>query len=71
VFTGTVHSVRRGLGYITVLCGDAAAALAAVRPGLTFEQQPASAVVEALARKAGVDTVPSISTSDLFRAAAP
>lgn len=61
VFTGTVHSARRGMAQTTVLCGDAAAALAAIRTGATFEQQSASAVIEALAREAGV----SIGSVDL------
>jgi len=54
VFTGTVQSVRRGMAQITVLCGDATTALAAIRTGATFEQQSASAVIEALAREAGI-----------------
>lgn len=49
VFTGTVHSVRRALDRTTLLCGDAAAALAAVRTGATFEQQSAAAIIRALA----------------------
>jgi hypothetical protein len=54
VFTGTVYAVSRALDQTTVICGDAAAALAAIRPGSTFEQQNASAVVTALTREAGV-----------------
>ena len=56
VFAGTVLTVRRALDRTVVLCGDAAAALAAVRPGSTFEHQSASAVIDAFAREAGVDT---------------
>lgn len=56
VFTGTVLAVRRALDRTVVLCGDSAAALAAVRPGSTFEHRAASAVIEALAREAGVDS---------------
>lgn len=49
VFTGTVHSVRRALDRTTLLCGDAATALAAARPGATYEQQSAASVIRALA----------------------
>lgn len=55
-FTGTVHAVHRGTAGTTVLCGDAASALARLRPGATYEQQSATAVIEALAREAGVGT---------------
>jgi hypothetical protein len=55
-FTGTVSAVRRTLDQTVVLCGDASAALAAIRPGSTFEQQSASAIASALAREAGVST---------------
>ena len=61
VFTGSVHSVRRGVSHSTVLCGDATTALAATRTGTTFEKQSASAVIEALAREAGV----SVGTVDV------
>ncbi|TDE92433.1 hypothetical protein EXU48_12750 [Occultella glacieicola] len=53
VFTGTVQAVRRSLGEVTVICGDAAAALAGIRTGATFEQQSAGAIVRALIREAG------------------
>ena len=56
-FTGTVSSVRRALDQTVLLCGDASAALAAIRPGSTFEQQSASAIAGALAHEAGVDSV--------------
>ena len=56
VFTGAVVAVRRGLDLTTVVCGDAAAGLAAIRPGKTYEQQGASAIVAALAREAGAGT---------------
>lgn len=49
VFTGTVHSIRRGLDRTVLLCGDTAAKLAAVRTGATFEQQSAAAIIKALA----------------------
>lgn len=55
-FTGTVSAVRRTLDQTVLLCGDASAALAAIRPGSTFEQQGGSAIVGALARDAGVGT---------------
>jgi len=54
VFTGSVSAVRRALDQTVVLCGDASAALAAIRPGSTFEQLGASATASALAREAGV-----------------
>jgi len=56
VLTGTVHSVRRGLDRTTVLCGDATAALAAIRTGATFEQQSAAAIIHVLAGEADAGT---------------
>jgi hypothetical protein len=53
VFTGTVHAVRRSLAEIAVTCADAAAALARIRTGATFEQQSAASIVQALIREAG------------------
>jgi hypothetical protein len=55
VFTGTVRSVSRGLDVTTIEATDGSGALAAIRTGKTFEQQNASATVNALARDAGVD----------------
>ena len=54
-FTGTVLAVVRDVDRTTVSCGDASAALARVRPGSTFEQQGAAAIVRSLAQEAGVD----------------
>jgi hypothetical protein len=55
-FTGSVSAVHRALDQTVVLCGDACAALAAIRTGSTFEQQDARAIANALAREAGVGT---------------
>lgn len=55
VFTGQVRAVRHGLEETSLICGDAAAIMAATRSGSTFERQGAAAIVRALARDAGVD----------------
>jgi hypothetical protein len=56
VFTGRVYAVERGLEAAVVRAGDAAAALASLRPGVTFIGQDAVAVIRALADAARVDT---------------
>jgi hypothetical protein len=50
VFSGTVLTVQRVLECTVVRCGDAAVALSAARPGVTFERQDARAIITALAR---------------------
>jgi hypothetical protein len=56
VLTGTVRSVRRGLGGTEVEIADAGAALAAYRPATTFTATTAADVVSALAGDAGAAT---------------
>lgn len=56
LFAGKVMTVERSLDRAVVVAGDAAAELAKVRPGKTFERQGAAQIVRALAEMAGVET---------------
>lgn len=54
VFTGTIHSVRRGVEEIVVRAIDAGGALAAHRPAATFEQVTVGTLVRTLCSEVGV-----------------
>lgn len=53
---GTVVSVDRSLDHTTVVVTDALGRLAMLRPGTTFEQQSAGAIITAFADEAGIPT---------------
>lgn len=53
-FGGVVQRIERSVDRTTIVAGDALARLAWARPGATFEQQSAGAVIRALATAADV-----------------
>jgi hypothetical protein len=68
VLTGTLRALRRGVDGTEAELVDAGAALAALRPCTTFQQQDAADIVSALAEEAGVD-VGHVDLPDLSLAA--